>query len=188
MSTLYRGLPIDVSYQISVHLAYRFQRRRILKIGKWETRVACGGHVCERIWPIRNKNCLWRPCFLMDWDKMSNLYRGPSIDASYQVSEKIKMWKVSGRRTPSNGKSSHFLWQGELKMTKCLSKKLVICYVSLSKTVFVTIKSTTNTGNSSNTIQLFLNSGLVFNQFKFTVSPQTDCLLTMKPIFTQFTL
>ena len=22
----------------------------------------------------------------MDWDKMSNLYRGPSIDASYQVS------------------------------------------------------------------------------------------------------
>jgi len=27
--------------------------------------------------PIRNKNCLWQPC---------NLYRGPSIDASYQVS------------------------------------------------------------------------------------------------------
>jgi hypothetical protein len=36
--------------------------------------------------PIRNKNCLWRPCLLMDRDKMSNLYRGPSIDASYQVS------------------------------------------------------------------------------------------------------
>ena len=31
---------------------------------------------------------------------MSNLYRGPSIDASYQVSEeKIKMWKVNGRWT-----------------------------------------------------------------------------------------
>jgi hypothetical protein len=29
---------------------------------------------------------LWRPCLLMDWDKMSNRYRGPSIDASYQVS------------------------------------------------------------------------------------------------------
>ena len=49
--------------------------------------------------PIRNKNCLWRPCLLMDRDKMSNLNRGPSIDASYQVSvhiagvseEKIKM-------------------------------------------------------------------------------------------------
>ena len=35
--------------------------------------------------PIRNKNCLWRPCLLMDRHKMSNLYREPSIDASYQV-------------------------------------------------------------------------------------------------------
>ena len=35
--------------------------------------------------PIRNKNCLWWPCLLMDRDGMSNLYRGPSIDASYQV-------------------------------------------------------------------------------------------------------
>jgi hypothetical protein len=32
------------------------------------------------------KNCLWQPCLLMDRDKMSNLYSGPSIDASYQVS------------------------------------------------------------------------------------------------------
>jgi hypothetical protein len=36
--------------------------------------------------PIRNKNCLWWPCVLTDRDKMANLYRGPSIDASYQVS------------------------------------------------------------------------------------------------------
>jgi hypothetical protein len=36
--------------------------------------------------PIRNKNCLWWPCLLMDWDEMSNHYRRPSIDASYQVS------------------------------------------------------------------------------------------------------
>ena len=35
--------------------------------------------------PISNKNCLWRPCLLMDEDDMSNLYRGPSIDASYQI-------------------------------------------------------------------------------------------------------
>jgi hypothetical protein len=32
--------------------------------------------------PIRNKNYLWRPCLLMDRNKMSNLYKGPSIDAS----------------------------------------------------------------------------------------------------------
>jgi hypothetical protein len=31
--------------------------------------------------------------------------------------EKIKMWKVNGR-TPSDDKSSHCLWQGELK--RCL--------------------------------------------------------------------
>jgi hypothetical protein len=36
--------------------------------------------------PIRNKNCLWWPCLLMDRDAISNHYRGPSIDASYQVS------------------------------------------------------------------------------------------------------
>ena len=35
--------------------------------------------------PIRNKNRLWRPCLLTDRDRMSSLYRGPSIDASYQV-------------------------------------------------------------------------------------------------------
>ena len=36
--------------------------------------------------PIRNKNCLWWPCLLMDRDKMNKFYKGPSIDASYQVS------------------------------------------------------------------------------------------------------
>jgi hypothetical protein len=29
MSTLYRGPPIDASYQVSLHLAERFQRRRL---------------------------------------------------------------------------------------------------------------------------------------------------------------
>ena len=68
MSNLYRGHSIDASYQVSVLLAKRFQEK-ILKIR-----------------PIRNKNSLWQPCLLMDRDKMSNLYRGHSIDASYQVS------------------------------------------------------------------------------------------------------
>jgi hypothetical protein len=36
--------------------------------------------------PIRNKSRLWQPCLLTDRDEMSNLYRGPTIDASYQVS------------------------------------------------------------------------------------------------------
>ena len=46
MSILYREPAIDASYQVSVHLAKRFQRRRFKKIGQSETRIACGGHVC----------------------------------------------------------------------------------------------------------------------------------------------
>jgi hypothetical protein len=62
----------------------------------------------------------------MDRNKMSNLYKGPSIDASYQVSvhlaegfqRRLKCEKITDdrRRTPSDGKSSRCLWQGELKM------------------------------------------------------------------------
>ena len=46
ISILYRGPSIDASYQVSVYLAKRFQRRRFLKIGQSETRISCGGHVC----------------------------------------------------------------------------------------------------------------------------------------------
>ena len=52
---LYRGPPIDASYQVSVHLAKRFQRRRFF-----------------RNQPINNKNCLWRPCLLTNRDEMNN--------------------------------------------------------------------------------------------------------------------
>jgi hypothetical protein len=47
--------------------------------------------------PIRNKNCLWRTCLLTDRDEISNRYRGPSIDASYQVS--VHWTKRFQRRT-----------------------------------------------------------------------------------------
>jgi hypothetical protein len=39
--------------------------------------------------PIRNKNGIWWPCLLTDRDGMSILYREPSIDASYQVSDHL---------------------------------------------------------------------------------------------------
>jgi hypothetical protein len=42
--------------------------------------------------PIRNKNRLWWPCLLTDQDGMSNLYRGPFIDPSYQVSVHLTKW------------------------------------------------------------------------------------------------
>ena len=37
---------MDASYQVSIHLAKRFQRRRFLEINQSETRIASGGHVC----------------------------------------------------------------------------------------------------------------------------------------------
>jgi hypothetical protein len=46
MSSLYRGPPIDASYQVSVHLAKRFQRRRFLEIIQSEARIVYGGHIC----------------------------------------------------------------------------------------------------------------------------------------------
>jgi len=48
-SNLYRGPSIDDSYQVSVHLGKRFQRRRFIKIGQSQKRIACGGHFCQRI-------------------------------------------------------------------------------------------------------------------------------------------
>jgi hypothetical protein len=48
-------------------LAKQFQRRRFIESDQSKTRVAC-------------------VCLLMDQNEMSNLYRGSSIDASYQVS------------------------------------------------------------------------------------------------------
>jgi hypothetical protein len=41
----YREPSIDASYQVSVHLAKRFQRR-FLEIDQLETRIACGSHIC----------------------------------------------------------------------------------------------------------------------------------------------
>jgi hypothetical protein len=69
MTDSYRGPSIDASYQVAVHLVKQFQRRKFLEFDT-----------------IRIKNCLCRPCLLWDGDEMSNLYRGPSKDASYQVS------------------------------------------------------------------------------------------------------
>jgi len=46
MNNLYRGPPIYASYQVSVHLAKRYQRRRFYEIDQSETRIACDDHVC----------------------------------------------------------------------------------------------------------------------------------------------
>jgi hypothetical protein len=41
------SIHVDASYQVSVHMAKQFQRRRFfLEIDQSETRIACGGHIC----------------------------------------------------------------------------------------------------------------------------------------------
>ena len=56
MSNLHTAHFIDAFCHVSVNLAKRFQRRRFLKIGQSETRIACGG-----------------PCLVMDHNKMCTL-------------------------------------------------------------------------------------------------------------------
>ena len=68
--------------------------------------------------PVRNKNCLWWPCLLTDQDKMSNLYRGPSIDASYQVSlyltEGFQRRRLKCEKLTDDGRQvmakAHIMW------------------------------------------------------------------------------
>ena len=138
MSNLYRGPSIDASYQISVHSAKRFQRRRFLEIHQSEKKN-CLWRLCvlmnrdemsnlqrghskdtpqhvsihlakrfqrRRIFrnqPIRNKNGLWRPCLSTHRDEMSNLYRGSAIDTSQQVS--VHLAKRCQRRFLKIGQS-----------------------------------------------------------------------------------
>jgi hypothetical protein len=49
MSNLYREPSIDASYQVSVQLVKRFQRKRFLEIDQLETRIANGSHICKWI-------------------------------------------------------------------------------------------------------------------------------------------
>ena len=48
LGNLYTEPSICASYHIAVHSATRFQRRRFLEINQSETRIACGGHLCEQ--------------------------------------------------------------------------------------------------------------------------------------------
>jgi hypothetical protein len=86
MSILYRGPPIDDTYQVSVHLAKRFQRRRYF-----------------RNQPIRNKNCLWWPCLLTDRDEMSIF----TEDLTKMLSTKLRFIWPNGFREEEFKKSAN---------------------------------------------------------------------------------
>ena len=84
---LYTEPSIGASYQISVHMATRFQRRRFF----FEI--------------TRNKNCLWLPCLLTDRNEMNNIYRGLSIYAFYQVLVHLVSEEIVFRNRPIRNKN-----------------------------------------------------------------------------------
>ena len=49
ISSLNRGPSINASYQVSIHMAKRFQRRTFLEIDQPESRIAYLGHVCYEL-------------------------------------------------------------------------------------------------------------------------------------------
>jgi hypothetical protein len=64
------SINVDASYQVSVHLARQFQRRRYY-----------------RYRPIRNKNCLWWQCLLTDHILILS-------SETHQRNELKHLWKV----------------------------------------------------------------------------------------------
>ena len=94
MSNLYRGLSIAVTYQVSVHLAKRFQRRRFF----YKSTSTNQQHELPVLAMFANES------------KMSNLYRGPSIDVTYHVSVHLAK-RFQTRR---------FFWNLPISNTNCL--------------------------------------------------------------------
>ena len=105
ISNLHRGPSIDISYQVSVHLEKWFQRRRFFL------------H-----WPTRSKNSLWRQWLLMYREEISNLYRGSSIDASYQVSlhlaKRFQRRRLKCEKLTDNGCQKLTRWAKNLQTMK----------------------------------------------------------------------
>jgi hypothetical protein len=103
MSNLYiRELSIDASYQVSVHLSKPFQRRRFFRnqpnrnknclcwpcllMDRNEMNISNRGEESKKS-AYQKQELPVAVIFANDWDGMSNLYRGASIDASNQVSD-----------------------------------------------------------------------------------------------------
>jgi hypothetical protein len=93
MSNLYRGLSIAVTYQVLVHLAKRFQRRRFF----YES--------------TNQQHELPVLAMFVNGSKISNRYTGPSIDATYHVSVHLAKRFQSGR----------FFRNRPISNTNCLS-------------------------------------------------------------------
>jgi hypothetical protein len=86
MSNLYRGHDIDASYQFSVHLAKRFQRRRFKKIGQSETRIAYGGlpqAILVSDWLFNKKSSPLKPLDQMNRNLVESILGRSSINFAH---------------------------------------------------------------------------------------------------------
>jgi hypothetical protein len=68
-----KSSPLKPLSQMNRNFVGNIYGRSSIKIGSFGQAVSEKKIFLNR--PIRNKNCLWRLCLLMDWNKMSNLYK-----------------------------------------------------------------------------------------------------------------
>ena len=158
MSNLYREPSKDASYQISVHLAKRLQRRRFF-----------------RNQPIIKKNCLWWPCLLTEQDEMSNLYRGHAIDASYQVS--VHFAKRFQRR---------FLTRGSVGWA-CIAHLTIEWYWSkFQREIIITLKNSSHLEwrvGLSDTILKGTHPGTIYARFEPYIDASCQVWLHLAKLF-----
>jgi hypothetical protein len=77
VGSILRGPAIDASYQISVHLAKQFQRRRFFEIGQSETIIACDDHDFFKSSP--------KPLGQMNQNLVGSIYRRSSIKDAHFI-------------------------------------------------------------------------------------------------------
>jgi hypothetical protein len=80
ISNRYRGPSKDASYQVLIYLVEKFQKRRFF-----------------RDQPSRNKNCLWRPCLLINsFFSLADLKKSSTLKPLCQMNRNLvgSIWQV----------------------------------------------------------------------------------------------
>ena len=96
---------------------------------------------------------------LTDRDEMCNLYRGPSIDASYQVLAQFAK-QFQRRRLKceklTDAKCSHCLWQGELKSHMNVEVQLKSISINILHSLYLSCLYEISTQNKDSTFFLIV--------------------------------